>query len=234
MEDKILIFTATYNESGNINRFLDLIHDLNLKADVLIVDDNSPDQTWKIIQDYLQKRKYIKLIIRKEEKGLDSAHKLGFEYAITNDYKFLITLDADLSHDPKIIPNFVNELKKNTFVIGSRYIPGGKCDMTGFRLLLSYTGNKFIKFIINTHCTEFTSSFRGFNLEKLKNLDMKAISSKGYSFFMETVYMIHRRGIYIKQIPIYFNARKMGKSKIPKIELFRTLFNLFRLKLKYK
>ena len=234
MEDKILIFSATYNEAKNIKYFLDLIEDLNLAADVLIIDDNSPDETWKIVQDYSKNKKNIKLIIRKEEKGLDSAHKLAFEYSISNDYKFLITLDADLSHDPKVIPDFIKELQTNTFVIGSRYIPGGKCDMTGFRLLLSYVGNKFIKFVINTNCSEFTSSFRGFKLSELKDLNVKDISSKGYSFFMETVYMIHQRGIQIKQIPIYFNARKMGKSKIPKIELFRTLFNLFRLKFKYK
>jgi len=234
MDGKILIFSATYNESENIKYFLDLIEDLNLEADLLIIDDYSPDGTWKIVEDYSKNKKKIKLIIRKEEKGLDTAHKLAFEYAVTNNYNFFITLDADLSHDPKEIPNFIRELKTNTFVIGSRYIPGGKCDMTGFRKLLSYVGNKFIRFIINTDCAEFTSSFRGFKLNELKNLDIKGISSKGYSFFMETVYMIHQRDIKIKQIPIYFNARKMGKSKIAKIELFRTLFNLFRLKLKYK
>jgi len=234
MDGKILIFSATYNESENIKYFLDLIEDLNLEADLLIIDDYSPDGTWKIVEDYSKNKKKIKLIIRKEEKGLDTAHKLAFEYAVTNNYNFFITLDADLSHDPKEIPNFIRELKTNSFVIGSRYIPGGKCDMTGFRKLLSYVGNKFIRFIINTDCAEFTSSFRGFKLNELKNLDIKGISSKGYSFFMETVYMIHQRDIKIKQIPIYFNARKMGKSKIAKIELFRTLFNLFRLKLKYK
>ena len=111
---------------------------------------------------------------------------------------------------------------------------GGKNSMKKTRLLLSYFGNKFIKFIFKIDCNEFTSGYRGFDLKKLKDFDLKSVASRGYSFFMETVYMIHQRGIQIKQIPIYFNARKMGKSKIPKIELFRTLFNIMKLKLKSK
>ena len=141
-------------------------------------------------------------------------------------------MDADLSHDPKKIPEFINELKTNAFVIGSRYMKGGECDMKGLRLLLSYFGNKFIKFIFNIDCDEFTSSYRGFNLNKLKDFDLKNVSSRGYSFFMEAIYQISNKGIFIRQIPIYFKDRKKGKSKIPKIEIFRTILNIFRLKLK--
>ena len=104
--------------------------------------------------------------------------------------------------------------------------------MMGFRFLLSFFGNKFIKFILNINCSEFTTSYRGFNLAKLKDFHMKNITSKGYSFFMETIYQIHNKGIIIKQIPIHFKDRKKGKSKIPKIEMFRTLLNIFKLKFK--
>ena len=106
--------------------------------------------------------------------------------------------------------------------------------MHGSRLFLSYFGNKFIKFALSIDCNEFTSSYRGFNLKKLKDFNFKNISAKGYSFFMETVVQIHNKGITINQIPIYFANRKQGKSKIPKIELFRTLFNIIKLKLKSK
>ena len=102
------------------------------------------------------------------------------------------------------------------------------------RLLLSYFGNKFIKFILKIDCNEFTTSYRGFNLKKLDNFSLKNVVSQGYSFFMETVYQIHSRGFVIKQIPIHFADRKVGKSKIPKIELFRTLFNVLKLKFKGK
>ena len=231
-KNKILIFSATYNEAENIENFLNLIDELNLALDILLIDDNSPDNTWKKIQEYSKNRENIHLIIRNKKEGLDTAHKIAYEYSITNNYDFLITMDADLSHDPKIIPEFINELKTNVFVLGSRYIKGGKNSMKKTRLLLSYFANKFIKLIFKIDCNEFTSSYRGFNLKKLDNFSLTNVSSRGYSFFMETVYQIHNKGIVIKQIPIHFKDRKAGKSKIPKIELFRTLFNVFKLKLK--
>ena len=231
MKNKILIFSATYNEAGNIENFLDLIEELNLVLDILLIDDNSPDNTWKIIQEYSKNKENIHLIIRNKKEGLDTAHKIAYEYSIKNNYDFLITLDADMSHDPKIIPKFIDELKTSAFVLGSRYIKDGKCDMKGFRFFLSYFGNKFIKFALNIGCSEFTSSYRGFDLNKLKNFNFNHISAKGYSFFMETIYQIHNKGIVIKQIPIYFADRKEGKSKIPKIELARTLLNVLKLKL---
>ena len=232
MKNEILIFSATYNERENIKDFLNSIETLNLKLDLLLIDDNSPDRTWKIIQEYAKNKKNINLIIRDKKEGLDTAHKTAYEYSLKNNYKFLITLDADLSHDTKEIPKFINELKTNAFVIGSRYMKGGKCDLKGFRLFQSYFGNKFIKFIFNINCSEFTSSYRGFNLNKLEDFTLKKISSRGYSFFMETIYQIHHKGIFIKQIPIYFAHREKGKSKIPRIEVFRTLSNIFKLKLK--
>ena len=232
MKNEILVFSATYNESENIKNFLDSIEKLNLEIDLLLIDDNSPDKTWEKIKRYSENKKNIKLIIRDKKAGLDTAHKMAYEYGIKNNYNFLITLDADLSHDAKEIPNFINELKMYPFVIGSRYMEGGGCGMEGFRLFLSQFGNRFMKFIFNINCNEFTSAFRGFSLKKLGNFHLNNVESEGYSFFMETVYLIYKNGISIKQIPIYFSDRKKGKSKIPKMEIFRTLFNVFRLKLK--
>ena len=233
-KNKILIFSATYNEAGNIENFLNSIEELNLELDILLIDDNSPDNTSKIIQEYSKNKKNIHLIIRDKKEGLDTAHKIAYEYSIKNNYDFLITMDADLSHDPKVIPKFIDELKTNAFVLGSRYIKGGKNNMHGFRFILSYFGNKLIKFVLSIDCNEFTSSYRGFDLKKLKDFNFKNVSAKGYSFFMETVFHIHNKGIAINQIPINFADRKEGKSKIPKIEVFRTLFNVLKLKLKNK
>ena len=103
--------------------------------------------------------------------------------------------------------------------------------MKGTRLFLSYFGNKLIKFIFNINCNEFTTSYRGFNLRRFKRFNLDNVSSKGYSFFMETIYLIHKEGILIKEIPIFFKDRKMGSSKIPRIEIFRTLINLLKIKL---
>jgi len=232
MGQKVLIFTATYNEAGNIEAFLKAINQLNLEVDVLIIDDNSPDQTWKIVKNYSENKKNIHLIIRNKKEGLDTAHKMAYNYSIKNNYDFFITMDADLSHDPAAIPQFIGELEKNVFVLGSRYIKGGKCNLKGPRLFLSYFGNKFIKFVFNIDCNEFTTSYRGFNLKKLKNFTLNEVESTGYSFFMETIYQINKRGISIKQIPINFNKRIIGKSKIPRIEILRTLINIFKLRIK--
>ena len=179
----------------------------------------------------MRRPKYINLIIRDKKRGLDTAHKTAFKYCRDNNYHYLITLDADLSHDPKKIPEFVCELEKHIFVIGSRYMQGGRCDLSGLRLLLSYFGNKLIKFIFNIDCSEFTTSFRGFNIQELEFFDLNDVSSEGYSFFMETVYRIASLGIHVRQIPIHFKDREKGKSKIPKIEIFRTLKNILRLKI---
>lgn len=232
MSNKTLVFTATYNESENIEKFLDI----SLKVrniDLLIIDDNSPDLTFKIVENYQKKFQNLFLIKREKKLGLDTAHKLSFEFAKKNNYQNLITLDADLSHDPNQIEKFISNLENYPFVIGSRYIEGGKNNMKLSRLFLSYFGNKLIKFILKIPCEEFTTSFRGFNLNKLNKFNINNVQSRGYSFFMETIYWIDKAGYEIKQIPIIFEDRDKGRSKISKIESFRTLKNLFIIKTRY-
>ncbi len=229
MQNKTLVFTATFNEVENIKFFLASVLKIN-DIDVLIIDDNSPDGTSKVIKDHQTSAKNLFLITREKKEGLDTAHKKAFNFAKENNYKKLISLDADLSHDPNKIPLFINQLDFSSFVIGSRYIDGGRNEMTFIRHIQSLIGNKLIKFVLGINCDEFTTSYRGFNLEKLKNFNMSQVKSKGYSFFMGTVHLIDKLGYDIKQIPIIFVDRKKGVSKIPKIEALRTLKNLFLLK----
>ncbi len=228
---KNIVFTATYNECENIEDFLNKVFSLSEDLDVLIIDDNSPDLTWKLVQDYQIRQNKIKLIKREKKEGLNTAHKLAYQYAKENNYDKLITLDADLSHDPLIIPLFLQKLNSNPFVIGSRYMPGGRNEMGLFRNILSYFGNKLIKFVLKIDIDEFTTSYRGFNLRLLNNFDMKNVTLKGYSFFMGTINLLKNTGNNIVQIPIVFRDRTKGESKIPKIEIFRTLKNLLLIKL---
>tara|TARA_A100001011_G_scaffold325232_1_gene348036 strand:+ start:192 stop:908 length:717 start_codon:yes stop_codon:yes gene_type:complete len=230
MNKKILIFTATYNESENIKLFIDKILSIKTDLDLLIIDDNSPDGTSEIINTYKNKYKNIFLITRKSKLGLDTAHKFAFKYAKKNHYDYLITLDADLSHDPSIIPQFINELEYHPFVIGSRYIEGGKNDMKFSRFLQSYLGNKLIRLISGIKSSEFTTSYRGFNLKKLQHFNMSDVDAKGYTFFMGTIFNLIQNGYLIKQIPIIFKDRSHGYSKIPKNEIYRTLKKLFEYK----
>jgi len=231
---KTLIFTATYNERENVSNLINQINSVSNDLDILIVDDNSPDGTGEILNNLVNKHNNLKVIHRENKLGLDTAHKFGFKYAKEKNYEKFITMDADLSHEPKEIPKILEILNKESFVIGSRYIKGGSCEMSFFRTLLSIVGNKIIKKSLNIRSSEFTTSYRGFNLNNLKNFDLTLVKSKGYSFFMETIFRLNQNGIKINEIPIQFKNRTQGKSKIPKLEILRTLKNLFLLKFSSK
>ena len=226
---KILVFTATYNEKENIKKLITLIFKHCSNANVLIVDDNSPDKTAEEIELLKNEFKNISLIKRDGKLGLDTAHKFAYKYALDKGYDYLITMDADLSHDPAELTNFISSLETYPFVIGSRYAPGGKCLMKGRRLLMSKYGNILIKLVLRINCNEFTTSYRGFDLKKLGSFNLDTVKASGYSFFMKTIFEISKRKIEIKEIPITFKDRSQGYSKLPRIEIFRTLLNLFLL-----
>ena len=223
---RILVFTASYNEKENIEKLINGINNNLPEASILIIDDNSPDLTKDIIKKIQLHNDKIELVVREKKLGLDTAHKFAYEYALKNNYDYLITMDADLSHDPKELPNFVKCLNQNPFVIGSRYISGGSCEMKGSRLIISKIGNFFIKKLSKINCNEFTTSYRGFNIKMLNKFDINQVKQKGYSFFMGTLFEINKKKYPIKEIPITFFDRKKGVSKIPKIEIFRTFLNL--------
>ena len=231
IDKKILVFTATYNESENISELISLIMEQNFKPDLLIIDDNSPDGTYNKVQQMQKKFKNLFLIKRNGKLGLDTAHKEGYDFAKKNNYDYFITMDADFSHDPSELPNFVKNLNNFPIVLGSRYVIGGNCLMSGRRLIISKYGNKFMKFIFKFDCNEFTTSYRGFNLNKLNSFHLNLIKTKGYSFFMGTIYEIFKKGFKVKEIPITFKDRSKGYSKIPRIEILRTLKNILFLKL---
>ena len=223
---KILVFTATYNEKDNIGKLLKLVLKNYPSLDILIVDDNSPDKTAEEVKLLKSEFSNIYLIERESKQGLDTAHKLAYNYALEKNYDYFISMDADLSHDPGELKNFISNLEIYPFVIGSRYIEGGKCLMKKRRLLMSKYGNILIKFILKIDCNEFTTSYRGFNLKKLGKFNLDIVQASGYSFFMKTIYEISKENIKIKEIPITFQDRSFGYSKLPKIEIFRTLASL--------
>ena len=231
-DKRILVFTATYNEIENIKELINGITRYLPRSSILIVDDNSPDKTSEVVKELRKKNHSINLIEREKKLGLDTAHKIAFRYAVKNNFDYLITMDADLSHHPKELPEFIKKLKDYPFVIGSRYVSGGKCLMKGTRLIMSKFGNKLIQIISQIKSNEFTTSFRGFDIKNLKDFDLNNVKTKGYSFFMGTLFELERNNIIIKEIPITFYDRKKGISKIPRIEILRTLKNLFFLTFK--
>ena len=231
--NKILIATATYNEIKNIDKLIFKISSIKKNMDILVVDDNSPDRTWSKLIDLKKKYKNLHVIIRRKKRGLDTAHKKIFNFATKNKYRFLVTMDADLSHNPKIIPIFLKNIIKYDCVIGSRYIKGGKNELKGFRLILSKYGNLLIKSLLKINLNEFTTSYRCFDLKKLKKFNFNNVNVSGYSFFMFVIYLLKKSNYSIKEIPIIFHERHQGKSKIPKIETLRTLLTLFLIKIGY-
>tara|TARA_B100001778_G_C18514977_1_gene595989 strand:+ start:121 stop:840 length:720 start_codon:yes stop_codon:yes gene_type:complete len=231
-DKKILVFAATYNEIENIKELINGIIKYLPHSSILIIDDNSPDKTSEVVKEFKKKNHIINLIEREKKLGLDTAHKIAFRYAVENNFDYLITMDADLSHHPKELPEFIKNLKNYPFVIGSRYVFGGKCLMKGTRLMMSKFGNKLIQIVSQIKSNEFTTSFRGFDIKNLKNFDLNNVKTKGYSFFMGTLFELERNNISIKEIPITFYDRKKGVSKIPKIEILRTLKNLVFLTIK--
>ena len=226
---KTIVFTATYNEKDNIENFTNKILEINNNIKLLVIDYNSPDKTYEILEKISKKNENLILIKREKKLGLNTAHIMAYEYALKNDYDKLITLDADFSHDPNEIGKIIDYLDEYDFVIGSRYVNGGKNVQPLFRYLISYLGNKLIKFLLKSNFNEFTTSYRGFNLKKLNNFNLNQIKGNGYSFFMETVIVLERLKFKSFEFPIHFKDRIYGKSKIPKIEIFRTFKNLISL-----
>lgn len=229
MKQKILIFTATYNESENITVLVNSILALNLNANILVVDDNSPDGTGSILMGMGKENKRIKVIIRDEKLGLGSAHKLAFKYAKKHNYDVLITLDADHSHNPMDIPRLMEQLQNYDFVIGSRYVKGGSCNYSGYRKFISLAANFSSKILLNMPINELTTSFRAFNRKAIDKISQRRILSQGYSFFLESIYNIQISGLKIGEIPINFIDRKHGTSKIPKFEAINGIVSLNRL-----
>ncbi len=225
-----LVFLATYNERSNIDRLLNTILTLPISCDVLVVDDNSPDGTGTFLKERLAADKRITLISRAGKLGVGSAHRLGYAYARRMGYGRIVTLDADLSHDPLDIPRLVAALDAGADVaLASRFIPGGKCDYTGSRLMLSRTANSLARQLLRLPISEYTTSFRAVNLDRVPFGLIEAIPNDGYAFFLTAAVRLARHMKYVTEVPIRFRERHSGVSKIPKAEIFRGFTNLVRL-----
>ena len=231
---KILVCVPTYNEKGNIKILCEEIFKIKKKIDLLFVDDNSPDGTAEIIKKLKSIYKNIFLIKRSSKLGIGSALRRGFDFALEKKYDAIITLDADLSHDPKKIPLFIKKLKKYDFVIGSRYVKGGLSDYTGFRNFISRYANKLCKYILNMPFNEFTTSYRIYNCKCLKILKKMNLKSEDYSCLIEFFFYIYYSGLRCSEIPIHFRDRYEGKSKISKFQIIYGLFKLLSLYIKKK
>ena len=226
---KILIFFATYNEVDNIENLLKCTFEHLPGQEVLVVDDDSPDGTGDKLDIISQNNKHVTVIRRPRKLGLGTAHKLAMQYAIKNKFDILITMDADFSHHPEYLPTLVDLMNDYDFVIGSRYVKGGGLSYGIFRRTLSITANILARYMLKIPLKECTTSYRGFQVSLLKKINLNLIRSEGYSFFIESIYIIHRLTDKITEFPIFFYDRKSGNSKISKIEIIKSVFCLGKL-----
>ena len=226
---KILVFFATYNEADNIENLMRCTFEYLPGQELLVVDDNSPDGTGEMLDKFAQTNKQVAVIHRPRKLGLGTAHKLAMQYAIKNQFDILITMDADFSHHPEYLPTLVDLMNDNDFVIGSRYVKGGGLSYGFFRRTLSITANILARYMLKIPLKECTTSYRGFQVSLLKKINLNLIRSEGYSFFIESIYIIHRLTDKITEFPIFFYDRQSGNSKISKIEIIKSVFCLGKL-----
>lgn len=233
MSLKIVIVIPTYNEAENIEVLLEKILALGLSdSKIIIIDDSSPDGTGKIVES-LSKKSSSKVVViqRKSKLGLGSAYKEGFKKALRQNASVILTMDADLSHDPNTIPGMLGELKESDLVIGSRYVEGG--GIVGFplwRLALSSIAQALCRFFLGIKVADSTTAFRAYKAKVIKSIKPDTIKSEGYSFLIEVVFRTQRAGFKIKEVPIIFKARELGKSKVSQSEIFKAFLTVLRLR----
>jgi dolichol-phosphate mannosyltransferase len=235
MKGNSLIIIPTYNESENIELIINKILLLNDSNDILVVDDNSPDGTSKIVSD-LKKENIdrIFLIVRDNKLGLGSAYKEGFNWALNKNYSYIFEMDADLSHDPEEIVNLKELLIKSDsdVAVGSRYLD--RVSVVNWplsRIFLSYFANIYVRIITGMPIKDATSGFIGYTNESLSSLNIDNIKFNGYAFQIEMKFKLWKKNFKLREHQIIFVNRKSGKSKMDKNIIFEAIFGVIRLKL---
>ncbi len=217
----------TYNEIDNIEAFLNEISKLNVS--VLVVDDNSPDKTGDLVSNLSNTSNKINLLRRSEKLGLGSAYRDGFKWGIENNFLHIIEMDADFSHRFEDLESMLSVSTDNDVVIGSRYIlGGGSLGWDRKRKILSKSANFISRLILKTKTKDMTSGFRCYSTSSLRKIKYQNTKSDGYSFQIEMTMRSEVLKLKIREVPIIFNERRLGKSKMSKKIIYEALFFLLK------
>lgn len=224
----IIIVIPTLNEYENVEI---LLNDFSkLDVDVVFIDDNSTDGTVQIIKNNIYFDKKYFLIERKSKLGYASACIEGIYFGICNKYKTIVQMDADLSHSIVDLKNLLKSHKNVDVIIGSRYVEGGKIVGWGpFRKYLSYIANLTCRKLLRIDLSDFTSGFRVYDSKVFSEINLSNITAEGYSFLVEILHKIYLQNFKISEVPILFNDRKYGSSKLDKKVIFESIINLIRI-----
>lgn len=221
---KIMVMIPTYNEKENIARLINDILNINNKIEIVVVDDYSPDGTWKIVKNTKNKR--VHLLLRKKNRGRGLAGIAGFKYCLDHKADVVIEMDGDFSHEPKYIPTLISRIKECDVVLGSRNIKGGK-DSRGFiRRVVSKLAAFYIRAMLGYKIKDPTSGYRCFKSNVLKSIKLDSITATDPFVVTEVLYRCHKKGYKICEVPITFVERKKGKSKLGFKILLRNLIKI--------
>ena len=229
--DKLVII-PTYNERENIETLLERLLALPFGLEVLVVDDNSPDGTGDLVAARQEKDPRIHLLRRAGKMGLGSAYVAGFRYALSQGAQFVFEMDADFSHDPEAIGDFLKAAENVDLVLGSRYLHGVTVvNWPLSRLILSYSANVYTRVITGLPVRDATGGFKCFRRRALESVDLDGVRSDGYSFQIEMSYKIWRKGLRIVEIPITFVDRRAGVSKMNRRIVWEAAWMVWRLRI---
>lgn len=229
---KTLIIIPTYNENKNIQPLVNEILAIESRIEILVVDDNSPDGTGEIAQKLSEQFQRVHVLHRTKKMGLGSAYIAGFKYALSKDYDLIFEMDADFSHDPKYLPDFLEKIQKYDVVIGSRYVKGvNVVNWPMHRLLLSYCANIYARAVTGLPIKDATGGYKCFRRKVLEALDLDNLSAKGYGFQIEITFKCWRKGFSLSEIPIIFVERSAGKTKMSRAIILEAIWVVWKLRL---
>jgi dolichol-phosphate mannosyltransferase len=227
-----LVIVPTYNERENIEAIIQAVLGLRPDIDVLVVDDDSPDGTGQLVDSIASRELRVHVLHREAKLGLGSAYIMGFKWALENtDTKYVFEMDADFSHDPASIPEFLEKIQSHDLVLGSRYLDGiTVVNWPLSRLILSYGANIYTRIVTGLPLKDSTGGFKCFRREVLEQLPLDTIESDGYSFQIEMNFLCWKKGFRIIEIPILFVDRRVGISKMNKGIIWEAAFMVWRLR----
>ncbi|MFB3897220.1 MAG: polyprenol monophosphomannose synthase [bacterium] len=229
---KVIIVIPTYNERVNLPNLVPEILKLDSVYEILIVDDNSPDKTGDLAEDLAKQYPgRIHVMHRAGKLGLGSAYREGFKYALTNGADYIFEMDADFSHDPKYLPEFIKLMKEYDVVVGSRYKNGiSVVNWPIRRLILSWMATKYVRLVTGLKLTDCTTGYKCFSRKALESLPLDQIISNGYSFQIEVNYRLTKLGFKIGELPIVFVDRHSGTSKMSGHIIREALYVVWKLR----
>lgn len=224
------VIIPTYNELDNIQNLVNQILALPLDLHVIVVDDNSPDGTGKLVDDLAQAESRLHCVHRPAKLGLGTAHIAGMRHAFQLQLDPILTMDADFSHHPRYIPNLIQHLDQYDVMIGSRYVRGGGMQGRDLKLrFVSWGANWFARTMLNLKANDCTSGFRAYRRAVLESINLDAVFSNGYSFLIEMLFLCQARGWRIGETPIVYEDRRAGTSKISRKEIYKATYTVMRL-----